>query len=452
MIAVPKKILTETKWSKLVPRLLILGIFLSQASHTGAALAGAERISESKKDAPVQSYYHQFHQYPELGKEENKTAAFIRAELTKFGYSNLLSVESAPTTVVAVLDTGEEGPVICLRSEMDARKCLEKTGLEFASKIPGVMHNCGHDAHAAILLETAHRLIQNKSKFKGKIVLLFQPAEECPGGADEIVADGILKRLGVQAIFAQHCANGSPVGNHMLSGGPILAGSSFIKVEINGIGGHAAVPSARDDLASLASLITLELEKLPGRCTDPIYTPAVCAITTSDWSSSQSNVAPETITIGGTIRAFFGMDEKLFRGKSYRELVQQLVSGLASAYGVEAKATITNSVPVTVNNSSLCKRLAAALEAEGMKILPEEKGMFAEDFSFYTASLPSAYFGLGIAKDNLGKDNAHSSHFSIHEDCLESGVDLFEHIARAINGTQNASAFILEHTMPVGTD
>lgn len=452
MTADKEEILATTKWSKFISvQTLALAFLCAFFCLTPRAQAESEAASLAK-DSQVRTYYHQFHQYPELGKEETKTAAFIRAELSKFGYTNLLSIDAAPTTVIAVLDTGEEGPVICLRSEMDARKCQEKTGLEFASKIPGVMHNCGHDAHAAMLLETAHRLIQNKNKFKGKIVLLFQPAEECPGGADEIVADGILKRLGVQAIFAQHCSNGSPEGTYMLSGGPILAGSSFIKVEINGIGGHAAVPSARDDLASVASLITLELEKLPGRCTDPIYTPAVCAITTSDWSSSQSNVAPETITLGGTIRAFFGMDEKLFRGKSYRELVQQLVNGLASAYGVEAKATINNSVPVTVNNSSLCKRLSAALEAEGMKILPEEKGMFAEDFSFYTPTLPSAYFGLGIAKDNLGKDNAHSSHFTIHEDCLEKGVSLLEHIAEAINGTQNASAFILEQSLPTGAD
>lgn len=397
--------------------------FLLIACLMAAQAARADSVSpETKKE--LSSFYHQFHENPELGKEESKTAEFIRAKLGEFGYKNLQTVEAAPTTVIAVLDTEKAGSCVCFRSEMDARKCEEKTNLPFKSKVPGLMHNCGHDAHAAILLETARQLMLKKQALKGKFVFLFQPAEECAGGADDIVNDGILKRLGVQAIFAMHCAPKLPLGTFSLSPGPVLAGSNNISLKIFGMGGHAAQPQERDDIASVASLLTLELQKLPGRVVDPIQYPAVCAITTSSWSSSQANVAPESISLGGTIRAFYSMDEKLFRGKSFEQLAIQLVNGICSAYGVGFEMAIKTSAPVTVNNPSVCKEINAALTSAGFNLIGMERAMVAEDFSYYTASIPSAYFGLGIASGNLGSDNVHSSLFTIHEDSLESGVKL----------------------------
>ena len=380
----------------------------------------------------LKGYYEQIHQKPELGKEEFMTAQFIRSKLKEFGYIDLLTVKAVPTTVIAVLDTGKAGPVICLRAEMDARKCQEQTGLPYASKISGLMHNCGHDAHAAILLETAHRLIKDRVILKGKIVFLFQPAEECAGGADDIVNDGILARLGVQYMFAQHCAPGLPVGTHTLGSGPVLAGSNTIVIKLTGRGGHAAQPHERDDLSGLAGLVTLELERLPSRCLDIVKYPTVCTISTSKWSSEQVNVAPDSITLSGTVRAFYDVDDKLFHGKSFRELLTQLVDGLAGAYGVKAEINLKPGSPVTVNNARLCTTVKKALESSGSKIDDAEKGMFSEDFSYYTAGIPSAYFGLGIAGTNYGREALHSAHFTVDEDCLESGVQLFVSLAKSL--------------------
>ncbi|MBX9689046.1 MAG: amidohydrolase [Candidatus Obscuribacterales bacterium] len=385
----------------------------------------------------LKDYYESLHRVPELGKEEYKTAEFIRKQLKSFGYDDLLSVEAAPTTVIAVLDTGKPGPVNCFRADMDARKCREKSGVAYASTIDGIMHNCGHDAHSAILLETAKRLLLEKSKLKGKLVFLFQPAEECAGGADDIVNDGVLKRLGVETIIAQHCAPGLEVSRHTLKDGSVLAGSNKLSINLKGKGGHAAQVHERDDLAALASLLTLELERLPSRIADPILYPCICSISTSNWDSEQLNVAPSTISLSGTVRAFFDMDEKLFQGKSFREKIDQLVSGFASAYGVEADVELKAGVPPTKNDPALCARARKILSKSGIELSEAERALFAEDFSFYNKSIPSAYFGLGIARDNAGKENVHSAGFNIHEDCLEEGVKLFVTLAEGLASAKN---------------
>ena len=405
-----------------------LAINITAPLFSGGTPAHAE--TSGTEDKTVKSYYEQIHKQPELGKEEFKTAEFIREKLRDFGYKDLQSVTAVPTTVIAVLDSAKAGPVICFRAELDARKCQEKSGVNFTSTTDGIMHNCGHDAHTAILLETAKRLMQQKSALRGKFVFLFQPAEECPGGADDIVADGILKRLGVQAMFAQHCAPGIEVGKHTLHAGAALAGSNALKITLKGKGGHAAQPSERDDLPGLSSLITLELERLPSRCIDLIEHPTVCSISNTHWNSEQNNVAPDTVTLGGTIRAFYSINEKISRGKTLSELVNQLVDGLCRAYGVQAKVELSPAVPPTVNDPQLCKRLSAILYKDGIKIDEAERGMFSEDFAYYTGQIPCAYFGLGISKEKLGNDNVHSSTFTINEDCLEEGAELFVNIAR----------------------
>ncbi|MBX9724764.1 MAG: amidohydrolase [Candidatus Obscuribacterales bacterium] len=403
---------------RFVSAMLILGAYFWQCA------ANAETNSD------VKTYYEEFHRHPELGKVEFKTSEYIKTKLKDFGYTNIQSIKAVPTTVIAILDTAKPGPTICFRAEMDARKCQESSGVSYSSEIAGTMHNCGHDAHSAILLDTAHRLMKSKESLSGKIVFLFQPAEECPGGADDIVNDGILNRLGVQAIFAQHCAPGVAAGAHLLKAGAVMAGSNTLNINLQGKGGHAAQVHERDDLIGLASIITLELERLPSRCVDPIQYPTVCTITKIEGSSEQTNVAADNVTLTGTIRAFYNIDDKLFRRKSFRELCNQLVDGFALAYGVEAKTNIKQGAPVTSNDVKLCKAVESALKNAGIQIEDSDRSMFSEDFAYYTSSITCAYFGLGIAKESQGIENLHSATFNINEDCLDSGVVLFETIAK----------------------
>jgi amidohydrolase len=146
--------------------------------------------------------YKQIHKHPELGKKEFITSALIKTSLKEYGYSEFYDVPGLPTAVIGVLDSKKPGPVIGLRTELDARPGKENTGLSYSSLIDTTVHSCGHDAHASILLATAEILFKNIKSLRGKIVFIFQPAEETKGGADDIVNAGVLKKLGIERIYA----------------------------------------------------------------------------------------------------------------------------------------------------------------------------------------------------------------------------------------------------------
>src|SRR4029077_16525947 len=171
-----------------------------------------------------------------------ETSKLVRRRLEELGFTQFVDVASLPTAVVAMMDTGRPGKTIALRSELDARPGTEATGLPFSSTVPNRVHSCGHDAHAAILLGVAEVIKTNESLFAGRIVFVFQPAEETAGGADDIVRENVLSKLGVEAMLAQHSAPGLAVGKFQVSPGAIMAGSSYFTVDIKGKGGHAATP------------------------------------------------------------------------------------------------------------------------------------------------------------------------------------------------------------------
>ncbi len=191
----------------------------AQRSPSSAELRRAV-VAES---ALVWRVYRDIHEHPELGKQEQRTHDMLKRELMALGFTDFIDSKLAPTAVITVLDTKRPGPVIALRAEMDARPTQEPADHDPRSTIDGVMHNCGHDAHAAMLLGTAALLAKHPEWITGKVVFVFQPAEETKGGADDIVNEGILERLGVEAIFAQHSVSGMPVGTVNVAAGPTMA-------------------------------------------------------------------------------------------------------------------------------------------------------------------------------------------------------------------------------------
>ncbi len=262
--------------------------------------------------ASVLAAYQQLHRHPELGKKEIETARFVRAELERMGYATFYEVKGLPTAVVAILETGKPGPVTGLRADLDALPVQEAEGHAVASETPGRMHACGHDAHTAALLGAAEVLMGMKAELTGKLVFLFQPAEETAGGADDIVEAGMLKELGIARMFAQHVRPGLPVGSIGLTVGPIMAGSTTLKILLTGEGGHAARPWETDDVLLHAAELVTDLSALPARELDVANRPCVISLT-SFHSGRATNVLPDTAEIGGTIRSFESIDQALWQ-------------------------------------------------------------------------------------------------------------------------------------------
>jgi amidohydrolase len=382
----------------------------------------------------VQAYDY-LHRNPELGKQEFKAHKYLEGQLRQLGYTQFVASKSVPTAVIAVLDTGRPGPVIALRAEMDARPLPpgenEPATHSPHSELAGLMHNCGHDAHAAILLGTAASLLHNANKLRGKVVFLFQPAEETPGGADDIVNERLLDTLGVTKIYAEHSAPGIPVGTITISSGPTMAGSNYFTLELNGRSAHAAAPHESDDVLLSAAKIAEEISYAPARRFEIAARPIVISITKFVADGGASNVLPAKATINGTIRAFENPKVAPAAGKSIEETLVGLVDGLSKSYGLTYRWDLRNGSPPTVNNPILFDETVRPLAAAfpGVVDTSPYKGMYSEDFAYYTPNYEALYFSLGIAKDGLGQAGVHTEDFTIDQSAFKYGLILMNLLA-----------------------
>lgn len=386
-------------------------------------LAFAQSSNELSQTASYAfELYKKIHQYPELGKKEFRTSELIKNELKQIGYDKFIEIPGLPTAIITVLDTGKSGSIIGLRSELDARPSKERNGLEYASKIDNVMHSCGHDAHASILLGTAKLAYKLKESLKGKIYFIFQPAEEIAGGADDIVNSGILKEIKLENIFALHVSSGLSVGKVSISSGYIMAGSNYFSLEISGKGSHAATPQEGDNIPLLASKIVEKLTSIPNKI-NQVERPLVISITHLESKSNALNVIPAKGMIKGTIRAFENVDDNK---PSIRELMNQEIQSICTD-GVVCELKITKGAPPNYNDPDLFKSVLPKLSAKfsGEIDTTPYKNLFSEDFSYYTTIIPCLYFLLGSAKGNLGFANVHSNEFTVHPDTFIYGIELF---------------------------
>lgn len=387
-------------------------------------------------DDTVLQNYKTIHRQPELGKAEFKTAKLVRSELERMGYADFASVPALPTAVIAILDTGKPGPVTVLRSELDARPGDEKSDLPFKSQVPHVMHSCGHDAHTAMLLGAAEYLMRHRADLVGKVVFLFQPAEEVAGGADDIVKDGILTRLQATSVFAQHVAPGLPVGAVLVQPGVVMAGSTSFTVSLSGDGSHAAAPHDGSDIVRAAAELLVEFAQFPARHLNVVTQPTVVSVTHFvSGDHAALNVIPGKAVFEGTTRSFEDLRGGVRPGNLLDRLEKYLKAG-AAARGLEAAVEWRVGAPVNVNSQKVFGWLAPALQKEwpGQLMFDGQRSMFSEDFAFYTAGTPSLFLNLGIAKDGLGENGVHTDGFNLHPDALKAGTRLLITIARAANG------------------
>ena len=362
----------------------------------------------------------QIHEHPELGYQEENTSAIIADELKKLGVRVTTGI--GKTGVIGQISSNKDGPTVALRADMDALAIHEKTGLEFASKIDGIMHACGHDGHVAMLLGAA-AILKNTLK-TGNILLVFQPAEEGGGGAQKIMDSGLLDKA--KAIFACHLDRHFKVGKLVVQAGPISAFTDRFNITIKGKGGHAAQPHDAIDAIVVASLIIMSLQTIVSREVNPMH-PSIVSIGQIEGGSVPNAVA-DSAKLSGTIRT---------TETHTRELIKAGITRIASAAGTLHNANVNvefvkgyPSVINTLEESEIARTAVKNILGEEALVDTQFASMGGEDFSFYLEKIPGCLVRLGAQKAGLESIPAHSSTFDFDEEALGIGSTFMAETAR----------------------
>lgn len=339
----------------------------------------------------ITAWRRDFHENPELLFDVFRTAGVVERKLKEFGVDEIVT-GMGQTGVVAVIRGRKSGSgkVIGLRADMDALPIEEATDVPYKSKIPGKMHACGHDGHTAMLLGAAKYLAETRN-FDGTAIMIFQPAEEGGGGGDAMVKDGLMTRFGIQEVYGMHNMPGVPVGTFAVRAGPTMAAADRFVIEIEGKGGHGAMPHLCVDPVPVAFTMGQALQTIVSRGVDPIES-AVLSIT-SVHAGEAFNVIPQTLKMLGTVRTF-KPDVQDFVEKRMGETVE----GIAKAMQCTAKLTYMRGYPVTFNHE--------AQTAFAVKVAQDVAGadkvdanhpplMGAEDFSYMLNERPGCYIFVG---------------------------------------------------------
>ena len=413
---------------------------------TPYSLIGASSLA-ARIDAAAQSIEPQvikwrrdFHEHPELGNREFRTAAIVAEHLRRIGFDEVRT-EVAHTGVVGLLKGALPGPVVALRADMDALPVTEEVDLPFASKAKttwngetvGVMHACGHDTHTAILMGVAELLAGLRANLRGSVKFIFQPAEELPpegedGGAKMMIDEGALKNPVPRAIFGLHVTSRLPLGVIGYRPGPTMASADNLSITVHGRQTHGAMPWLGVDPIVTAAQVVLGLQTVVSRQVDLTREPAVVTIGTIK-GGVRENIIPDSVEMRGTIRTF---DEEM------RDDIHERVTTLAEAISRGSRAGCTvcirKNYPVTVNDPQLTEAMLPTLRrtagAEHVMLVPKVTG--SEDFSFFQQLVPGLFIFIGVTPAGTDPNTAapnHSPRFYVDERSLMLGVRALAHLA-----------------------
>ena len=345
------------------------------------------RIADFTPD--MTAWRQHLHQHPELVFDCHQTAAFVVEKLRSFGITDIHE-GIATSGVVAIIEGQGDGPTIGLRADMDALPMDEVTGLDYASKVDGAMHACGHDGHTTMLLGAAKYLAETRN-FRGRVALVFQPAEESIGGAQVMVEEGILDRFAIDEIYALHNLPGLPVGHFQTVAGPIMAAVDTATITVQGRGGHGAMPHDTADPVVAAVSIVQAIQTILSR-NHYAFDQLVISVTQIH-TGSADNVIPDTAWIQATVRSY----DKDVQAMVIRRL-EEICAGQAASFGVEATLDYEIGYPATVNDADktafacdVAREIAGDAAVNGAAS-PE---MGAEDFAYFLEKRPGAYLFVG---------------------------------------------------------
>lgn len=376
-------------------------------------------LDEAKKLFPyTQQLRRDFHRYPELGFQEIRTAGVVAKELNNFGLE--VSTGVAETGVIALLEGIQEGPTVLLRFDMDALPIDEESGADYASQHPGVMHACGHDGHTAIGLAVARVLCAHQLELAGTVKFIFQPAEEGLGGAQRMLAQGVLEAPKPDIALALHLWNEKPVGWLGLTPGPVMAASDTFHVKITGKGGHGAIPHRTIDPIVAGAQIVTGLQSITARNVNPLKS-AVISVTAIK-SGNAFNVIPSELEIKGTIRTFEAQVRELIHDRFRR-----IVNGVAQTYDCSVEMELNKITPAVINDKEVVRRVkdTAAGIFSGHEVDEDYRTMGSEDMAFLMQDIPGGYFFVGSANRDKGLDAGHHNpRFDFDETAMPNAVAL----------------------------
>jgi amidohydrolase len=372
----------------------------------------------------LRSWRRHLHAHPELSGEEDNTSAYVAAELARMGYRPIEKI-GGTYGLTARLEGPPDVPAVALRADMDALPIQEENPVEYASRHPGVMHACGHDAHTAMLLGAARLLSEQRDRLRCPVVFLFQPSEEVyPGGAQPMIAAGVLE--GVGEVFGLHITSRIPTGTLGTRVGALMSGVNDLEIVVRGRSEHATMPEQTADPVVAAAHLIVALQTVVSRSV-AMTDSAVVSVTQLD-AGTADNVIPELVRLRGTVRT---LDEQVRARVCQR--IGELAEHVARAFGCRAEVGLRPSYPPLINDGRVVNFVQESARRAGfgesdLLTLPPQGG--GEDFAYYCQQVPGAFAFLGARND--AKDCIYPHHhprFDIDEDALPLGAALLAQFA-----------------------
>ena len=374
------------------------------------------------------AFRHQIHQNPELGNREFETAKLIAKHLESLGIE--VQTDVAHTGVVGILRGGKPGPVVAVRADMDALPVTEATDYSFKSEVRtmylgkevGVMHACGHDVHVAVQMGVASVLAGMRDEIAGTIKFIFQPAEEGPppgeeGGADVMVAEGVLENPRPSAIFGLHTFSHMDVGRVGFTTGPAMAAVDHFVIKVKGQQAHGAAPNLSVDPVVMAAQVVTALQTIRSRNLSPLE-PSVITVGIIR-GGERFNIIPAEVHLEGTVRSY---------NPDVRDTVEkrmtEIVDGITSAGGGSFEVDYQRGSPATINDVNLAEKMLPTLSrvmgADNVDTLIPTMG--GEDFSYYALEIPGFFYRLGTNKPGTTSGGHHTPTFAADDGSVEHGI------------------------------
>jgi amidohydrolase len=404
------------------------------------SLAAEVEALANEVEPRVVAWRRDFHQHPELGNREFRTAGIVAAHLKALAFDEVRE-KVAHTGVVGILRGGKPGPVVALRADMDALPVKEEVDVPFRSEVKtewngmqcGVMHACGHDAHTAILMGVAQVLAGIRERIPGTVVFIFQPAEEgAPddegGGAQMMIEEGCLANPKVGAIFGLHVTSNHHTGKLGYRSGPLMASSDELRIFLRGNQTHGAMPWLGVDPIVVGSQVVMGLQTIVSRRMDVTKEPSVVTVGVFH-GGVRDNIIPDEVKMEGTIRTF---DEE--QRDAIHEHVKRITEMIAASGGAKARVQIKRGYDVVVNDPALMAFAVPVMArvAGEANVGVVDKVCGAEDFSFFQKAVPGVFIRVGCTppdRDIRASAPNHSPRFYVDEGCLKLGVKALSALA-----------------------